>query len=65
MSDHDIIQVTENLCDSNGQIINTENEAETDQRQPNFHHEKVSWKEIKELIKEMTWKEGRKGSIKN
>ena len=48
------------MRDCNGQITNTDDKAEIegdDLRQLNFHHEKVSWEEIKELIREMPWAE--------
>merc|ERR1712055_721887 len=60
MSDHNIIEITTNIKDYNGQIPNTENEAEgeeDDLRLLNFHHEKVCWEEIKELIRELPWAE--------
>merc|ERR1711874_475874 len=60
MSDHNIIEITTNIKDYNGQITNTENEAdgeEDDLRLLNFHHEKVCWEEIKELIRELPWAE--------
>ena len=59
MSDHNLIEITTNIRDCNGQITNTEDKAEVedDLRQLNFHHEKVSWEEIKELIREMPWAE--------
>merc|ERR1711874_358831 len=44
MSDHNIIEITTNIKDYNGQIPNTENEADGEEdelRQLNFHHEKV------------------------
>ena len=40
VSGHDIIEITSNL----------------DLRQLNFHHEKVDWREIKEILKNMHWK---------
>merc|ERR1711913_135817 len=49
-----------NIKDCNGQIPNTENEAEgeeDDLRLLNFHHEKECWEEIKELIRELPWAE--------
>ena len=58
MSDHNIIEITTNIKDYNGQIPNTENEAEgeeDDLRLLNFHHEEVCWEEIKELIRELPW----------
>ena len=60
MSDHNIIEVTTNLKDCN-ELTSNNDEAteidETDLRQLNFHHENVSWDEIKEIIKEMPWTE--------
>ena len=60
MSDHNIIEVTIILRDSNGQITNTEDGAEVgvaDVRQLNFHDKNMSWDEIQECIKEMPWTE--------
>merc|ERR1712240_411001 len=60
MSDHNIIEVTTNIKDCN-ELASNNDEAteidETDLRQLNFHHENVSWDEIKEIIKEMPWTE--------
>merc|ERR1711977_222090 len=49
-----------NLKDCNELTSNNEETTEideTDLRQLNFHHENVSWDEIKEIIKEMPWTE--------
>merc|ERR1711962_1701181 len=55
-----IIEVSTNLKDCN-ELTSNNDEAteieETDLRQLNFHHENVSWDEIKEIIKEMPWTE--------
>ena len=57
MSDHDIIEITTNIGDNDRKIENNENkeQTETDLRQLNFHHEKVDWTIIKEILKEMPW----------
>ena len=57
MSDHDIIELTTNIGDNDRKIENNENkeQTETDLRQLNFHHEKVDWTIIKEILKEMPW----------
>jgi len=57
MSDHDIIEITTNIGDNDRKIENNENkeQTETDLRQLNFHHEKVDWAIIKEILKEMPW----------
>ena len=61
---HSIIKVTKNLRDCNEHITDTNEAAEIDEadlRQLNFHHENVSWDDIKEIIKEMPWTELFKG----
>ena len=57
MSDHDIIELTINIGDNDRKIENNENKEQTemDLRQLNFHHEKVDWTIIKEILKEMPW----------
>ena len=60
MSEYNIIEVTSNLKDCKELITNTDEAVEIDEadlRQLNFHHENVSWDEIKEIIKEMPWTE--------
>merc|ERR1712240_500354 len=56
MSDHNIFEVTTNLKDCNKLTSNNNKATEIDEsylRQLDFHHENVSWDEIKEIIKEI------------
>ena len=57
MSDHDIIELTTNIGDNDRKIENNENKEQTVTvlRQLNFHHEKVDWTIIKEILKEIPW----------
>ena len=59
MSDHNIIEISTDIKDNNNLMKHSKDNSqieETDLRQLNFHHEKVDWAEIKEVILNMPWK---------
>ena len=59
MSDHDIIEIETNIVDNSKKTTKNENEIDdqVDLRQLNFHHVKIDWEGINEILKEMPWNE--------
>ncbi len=60
MSDHNIIELTTVIEDRDDLLKNSDSNAqieENDLRHLNFHHEKVNWTQMKEVLLEMPWKE--------
>ena len=60
MSDHNIIEITTDIRDNYNLLNKKEVDKkieETDLRQLNFHHERVNWEKMKEILLLMPWKE--------
>ena len=60
MSDHNIIELTTVIEDRDDLLKGRDSNPhieENDLRQLNFHHEKVNWTQMKEVLLEMPWKE--------
>ncbi|MCP4255272.1 MAG: hypothetical protein GY775_18075, partial [Candidatus Scalindua sp.] len=60
ISDHNIIELTTVIEDRDDQLKGSDSDPhieENDLRQLNFHHEKVNWTQMKEVLLEMPWKE--------
>merc|ERR1712240_988692 len=59
MSDYDIIEIETNIVNNTKTTTKNENETDdqADLRQLNFHHEKIDWKGINKILKEMPWNE--------
>ena len=58
LSDHDQIEITTNIESPKQRIIQKNEEiTKTGLRQLNFHHQDISWTQIRNTIEEIKWKE--------